>query len=104
MAARSLPRWRPGGRPVGAAPPENFLSLVDGADREELGLPLVLRGDGDAVVAGPAGGAIAVARAADRRQQAVEREVGQAVGPDEAADLLGAVARGDQLAAGRGGE
>ena len=55
-----------------------------GPDREQLGLAAVLGRDRHAVVAGPAGGAVAVRRAADRGEHAVEREVGEAVGLDEA--------------------
>ena len=46
-------------------------------DREELGLAAVAVGDG--VVAGPAGGAVAVGRAAHRGEHPFEGEVGEAV-------------------------
>src|SRR3954471_3355288 len=69
-------------------------------DREQLGLAMV--SGGDAVFAGPAGGAVAVAGAADGGEHAVEREIGEAVRLDVLADLLQAVAGRDQLVAGGG--
>ena len=59
-------------------------------------------GDGDAVVAAPAGGAVARLGAAHAADQAFEGEVAERVGFDEGADLLDRLLRRDELGAARG--
>src|SRR5262249_55015341 len=97
----------PGGRGkshlVGTKPGAGLPALLPlHPDGKQLSLEPVPGAHGDAVVAGPAGGAVAVLVAAHAGEEAVDRDVGQAVGADEAADLLRVVGRGDELAPGRG--
>src|SRR3990172_3362286 len=71
---------------------------------EQAKLRLVGLGDGHRIAAAEAGRAMTAARGVvRRRQQPFVREVGEAVGPDEAADLLDLVRRRDQLALERRG-
>jgi len=67
-------------------------------DREQLGLALVLGADGDPGSRRSSRRCSSCSLGRRQREEAVDEKVGQAVGADEAADLLDVVSGGDELA------
>ncbi len=112
VVRRAVPAGTLGGGPAGADTPGRFAPLTgaagrgvrrytrtSGSERSNANLPFASSLPGQRVLAREAGVAVALAVAADRLVDAVERQVGQRVGPELLGDLLDRAVVGDHLLA-----